>query len=68
MGQLAAPLDALIAEYGPHLQQEPPGGFAARGAPDRKVQTHCCFRGQQCGVTLLVKNEQVVGVEPWEEF
>ncbi len=68
MGQLAAPLDELIAEYGPHLQQEPPGGFAARGTPDRKVQTHCCFCGQQCGVTLLVKHEQVVGVEPWEEF
>ena len=68
MGHLAAPLDEMIAEYGPHLQQEPPGGFAARGAPDRKVQTHCCFCGQQCGVTLLVKNEQVVGVEPWEEF
>ena len=68
MGHLAAPLETLIAQYGPHLQQEPPGGFAARGVPDRKVQTHCCFCGQQCGVTLLVKNEQVVGVEPWEEF
>jgi assimilatory nitrate reductase catalytic subunit len=68
MGMLPTSTAALIEQYGPHLQYEPPGGFAARTAPDRKVQTHCCFCGQQCGVTLLVKNEQVVGVEPWEEF
>ena len=59
---------ALADAYGPHLNYEPPGGFAARGAPDRKVNTHCCFCGQQCGVTLLVKDEHVIGVEPWEEF
>ncbi len=57
-----------IERYGPHLQYEPPGGFAGRGVPDRKVQTHCCFCGQQCGVKLLVRNERVIGVEPWEEF
>jgi assimilatory nitrate reductase catalytic subunit len=68
MGYLPASAETLIEQYGPHLQYEPPGGFAARTAPDRKVQTHCCFCGQQCGVTLLVKNEQVIGVEPWEEF
>ena len=39
-----------------------------RGEPDRTVKTHCCFCGQQCGVQLLVKDERVVGVEPWEEF
>jgi assimilatory nitrate reductase catalytic subunit len=60
--------ESLIAAFGPHLAWEPPGGFAARGTPDRTVKTHCCFCGQQCGVELLVKNERVVGVEPWEEF
>ncbi|MBI3768673.1 MAG: molybdopterin oxidoreductase family protein [Deltaproteobacteria bacterium] len=59
---------SLIAAFGPHLAWEPPGGFAARGTPDRAVKTHCCFCGQQCGVQLLVKDERVVGVEPWEEF
>ena len=34
--------------------------------PDQTVNTHCCFCGQQCGVMLVVKNERVVGVEPWE--
>lgn len=68
MATLPAPLEQLIADYGPHLASEPPGGFAARTAVDRRVKTHCCFCGQQCGVELLVKNEQVIGVEPWEEF
>lgn len=68
MGHLPAPENDLIREFGPHLAYEPPGGFAARKNVDRKVHTHCCFCGQQCGVTLLVKNEQVVGIEPWEEF
>ena len=68
MARLPAPAAALADAFGPHLSYEPPGGFAARAAPDRKVNTHCCFCGQQCGVTLLVKDERVVGIEPWEEF
>ena len=68
MATLPCSTAELIDTYGPHLNHEPPGGFAARGVPDRRVKTHCCFCGQQCGVQLLVKDEQVVGVEPWEEF
>ena len=36
--------------------------------PDRLVKTHCCFCGQQCGIQLKVRDNQVVGFEPWEEF
>src|SRR3954470_23840241 len=36
--------------------------------PDRLVKTHCCFCGQQCGIQLKVKGEQVIGFEPWEDF
>jgi assimilatory nitrate reductase catalytic subunit len=68
MARLPADGARLAAEFGPHLAWEPPGGFAARGTPDRAVRTHCCFCGQQCGVQLLVKDERVVGIEPWEEF
>jgi len=68
MALLPATEEALVESFGPHLAWEPPGGFAARGKPDRAVKTHCCFCGQQCGVQLLVKDERVVGVEPWEEF
>ncbi len=68
MATLPASTDDLIDAFGPHLAWEPPGGFAARTGFDRKVKTHCCFCGQQCGVQLVVKDERVVGVEPWEEF
>ena len=36
--------------------------------PDRLVKTHCCFCGQQCGIQLKVRDNQVIGFEPWEEF
>ncbi|HKG32131.1 MAG TPA: molybdopterin-dependent oxidoreductase, partial [Gemmatimonadales bacterium] len=60
----------LIARYGPHLNYEPPGGYAEQreNPPDRLVKTHCCFCGQQCGIQLKVRDNQVVGFEPWEEF
>jgi len=59
----------LIATYGPHLNQEPPGGWnAGLGDVDREVATHCCFCGQQCGIILKVRNEEVVGFEPRYDF
>jgi assimilatory nitrate reductase catalytic subunit len=36
--------------------------------PDKTVKTHCCFCGQQCGVQLKVKENTIVGIEPWYEF
>jgi assimilatory nitrate reductase catalytic subunit len=32
------------------------------------VKTHCCFCGQQCGIQLKVRDNRVIGFEPWEEF
>jgi assimilatory nitrate reductase catalytic subunit len=57
-----------MERYGPTLQYTPPGGWEASGEPDRLVQTHCCFCGVQCGIQLKVKDDVVVGFEPWEEF
>jgi assimilatory nitrate reductase catalytic subunit len=57
----------LVDRYGPHIHRGPPAGQAER-IPDRAVNTHCCFCGQQCGITLLVSKNEVVGFEPWEEF
>lgn len=70
MARPPAPPDALAAAYGPHLNYVPPGGWdaAAGQAPDRLVKTHCCFCGMQCGIQLKVRDEKVVGFEPWEEF
>ena len=36
--------------------------------PDRLVKTHCCFCGQQCGIQLKVRDNEVIGFEPWEDF
>ena len=68
MAQPPTSLPALVAEFGPHPQRAPAGGWEAQGEPDRIVPTHCCFCGQQCGIQLKVKDERVIGFEPWEEF
>lgn len=52
--------------YGPHLSAGTRGGTA--GAPDKLVKTHCCFCGQQCGIQLKVRGNEVIGFEPWEDF
>src|SRR5688572_16977409 len=56
--------------FGPHLQYEPPGGWRDESThpAEKLVKTHCCFCGQQCGIQLKVRNNQVIGFEPWEEF
>ena len=63
-------LTQLAEQYGPHLNYTPPGGWeqARRQPPDKLVKTHCCFCGMQCGIQLKVRENQVVGFEPWEEF
>ena len=57
----------FINKFGPHLNYEPPGGWQDQ-KPDKLVKTHCCFCGVQCGIQLKVKDNKVVGFEPWEEF
>jgi assimilatory nitrate reductase catalytic subunit len=66
------PLDpeALIEQYGPHLNYSPAGGWQdeSRHPADQLVKTHCCFCGQQCGIQLKVRENKVIGFEPWEQF
>jgi assimilatory nitrate reductase catalytic subunit len=68
MATLPASIPDLVAAFGPHPSPAPAGGWETAGEPDRMVATHCCFCGQQCGIQLKVKDERVVGFEPWEEF
>jgi len=60
----------MTAAYGPHLNFTPAGGWQSESqhAPDKLVKTHCCFCGQQCGIQLKVRDNTVVGFEPWEDF
>jgi hypothetical protein len=45
-----------------------PADGRGRAPPDRLVKTHCSFCGMQCGIQLKVRDDKVVGFEPWEEF
>ena len=56
-----------IKLYGPNVAYVPEGGWKT-GEPDKLVKTHCCFCGVQCGIQLKVKDNKVIGFEPWEEF
>jgi assimilatory nitrate reductase catalytic subunit len=70
VARLPQSFEELENQFGPHLNYAPPGGWGDVSAQpiDRLVQTHCCFCGQQCGIQLKVRGNQVVGFEPWEEF
>ncbi len=58
----------IIEHFGPHLAYSS-GTRLDRGVePDATVKTHCCFCGQQCGIQLRVKDNEVIGFEPWTEF
>jgi assimilatory nitrate reductase catalytic subunit len=68
MAQQPVTSSAMIRTFGPHLAFAS-GNRLDRGIePDRLVKTHCCFCGQQCGIQLKVKDNEVIGFEPWEEF
>ena len=58
----------MYREFGPHraYQQDLPAEEAS--GPERLVDTHCCFCGQQCGIRLKVRDERVIGFEPRYDF
>jgi assimilatory nitrate reductase catalytic subunit len=58
----------LIEGFGPHLSTMTGLRLSTSVEPDRLVKTHCCFCGQQCGIQLKVRDNEVIGFEPWEEF
>src|SRR5436190_9077880 len=66
----AIPVDALrtVEGFGPHLSAMTGERLSTSVEPDRLVKTHCCFCGQQCGIQLKVRDNEVIGFEPWEDF
>ena len=62
--------EILKEKFGPHLNYKPPGGWNDESIhpAEKLVKTHCCFCGQQCGIQLKVRDNRVIGFEPWEEF
>jgi assimilatory nitrate reductase catalytic subunit len=58
----------IIDRFGPHRAEMAGVRLSTSAEPERLVKTHCCFCGQQCGVQLKVRDNEVIGFEPWEEF
>lgn len=58
----------LFDHFGPHPNYASGARLETGIDPDKLVKTHCCFCGQQCGIQLKVKNNEVIGFEPWEDF
>jgi assimilatory nitrate reductase catalytic subunit len=58
----------LLKHFGPHPAYSSGARLQTGIEPDKLVKTHCCFCGQQCGIQLKVKDNEVIGFEPWEDF
>jgi assimilatory nitrate reductase catalytic subunit len=58
----------IIEAFGPHLSSMTGVRLSTSVEPEKLVKTHCCFCGQQCGIQLKVRDNQVIGFEPWEDF
>jgi len=58
----------IIQEFGPHKSVMSGIRLSTSVEPEKLVKTHCCFCGQQCGIQLKVRDNEVIGFEPWEEF
>jgi assimilatory nitrate reductase catalytic subunit len=68
MSTLPDQLSEMTERFGPHLAFNEGIRLETGVEPDKIVKTHCCFCGQQCGIQLKVKDNQVIGFEPWEDF
>lgn len=68
MSILPKELSEISEHYGPHPAFSTGMRLETGIEPDKVVETHCCFCGQQCGIKLKVKDNTVIGFEPWEDF
>jgi assimilatory nitrate reductase catalytic subunit len=68
MAKLSDQLNNITESFGPHPAYSAGVRLATNVEPDKLVKTHCCFCGQQCGIQLKVKDNVVIGFEPWEDF
>jgi assimilatory nitrate reductase catalytic subunit len=70
MAKIPTGVEEIRDQFGPHLNYTPEGGWGhePQAPPERMVKTHCCFCGQQCGIQLKVRDNHVIGFEPWEDF
>jgi assimilatory nitrate reductase catalytic subunit len=68
MAQTTENAAKFLERFGPHPAYSTGARLETGIEPDKLVKTHCCFCGQQCGIQLKVKDNEVIGFEPWEDF
>src|SRR5215831_18025136 len=68
MAKVPDQLNNITERFGPHPAYSAGARLATNVEPDKIVDTHCCFCGQQCGIQLKVKDNIVVGFEPRYDF
>ena len=68
MARVPENLGRVLDQFGPHRGYSTGARLASNVEPDKIVNTHCCFCGQQCGIQLKVKDNDVIGFEPWYDF
>jgi assimilatory nitrate reductase catalytic subunit len=68
MALLPADQRATIEAFGPHRGYSQGVRLDSGALTDALVPTHCCFCGQQCGIHLRVRDNQVIGFEPRMDF
>src|SRR5690348_4970301 len=68
MATLPIPQEKINRHFGPHLGYSTGLRLETDIEPDKIVKTHCCFCGMQCGIQLKVKDNHIIGFEPWEDF
>jgi len=68
MATLPVEISQTIDRFGPHKNYSHGRHLDTSEDADKLVKTHCCFCGQQCGIQLKVKDNRVIGFEPWEDF
>jgi assimilatory nitrate reductase catalytic subunit len=57
MATLVVQPESITEQFGPHLSKSTGMRLDPGVVPDKVVETHCCFCGQQCGIQLLVKDK-----------
>ncbi|MCB1021561.1 MAG: molybdopterin oxidoreductase family protein, partial [Acidobacteria bacterium] len=68
MASLPADERGTIRAFGPHRAYSAGARLDSAAESDKLVPTHCCFCGQQCGIELRVRDNQVIGFEPRIDF
>ena len=68
MAELPCDTENIVEQFGPHPAYSSGMRLLTGIEPDKVVKTHCCFCGQQCGIQLKVRENQVIGFEPWDDF